>query len=32
VVSVNGWLFSPSGSTALPVIVPKTIVLRTTGI
>jgi hypothetical protein len=31
-VSVNGWLFSPSGSTTLPVIVPKNIVLRTTGI
>jgi hypothetical protein len=31
-VSVSGWLFSPSGSTTMPAIVPKNIVLRTTGI
>ncbi|MGA3213995.1 MAG: DUF4382 domain-containing protein, partial [Terriglobales bacterium] len=31
-VSVNGWLFPASGSTSLPTIVPKTVVLHANGI
>jgi hypothetical protein len=30
-VSVNGWVFSPSGSTTMPVIVPQTVVYRSNG-
>jgi hypothetical protein len=30
-VSVNGWVFSPSGSTTMPVIVPETVVYRANG-
>jgi hypothetical protein len=31
-VSVNGWVFSPSGSTNMPVIVPQTVVYHANGI